>query len=74
MKDMMLDIKGSEVLKSLDVHFFGEPFRVNSSIPKKIDYFIADSSSDYSYANLRKVVKELDFRIDFFTKKQEQEV
>lgn len=66
MSDMMIDIRKSNVLKELNVHFFKEPFRVNASIPKKIDYFIADSNSDYSYSNLRKIVKELELKIVSF--------
>ncbi|MBU7595729.1 ParA family protein [Metabacillus halosaccharovorans] len=63
MKDMLKDIQESEVLSSLNVNFFKEPFRINAYIPKKIDYFIADSNSDFSYENLRKIVRELDQNI-----------
>lgn len=75
MKDMIEDIGKSKVLKELNVHFFKEAFRVNATIPKKIDYFIADSNSDYSYENLRKIVKELEARIHSFEiPAQKQEV
>lgn len=60
MRNMMGDIRASQTLDELKVNFFKEAFHTNREFNKKIDYFIADSNSDYSYSNLRKIILELD--------------
>ncbi|QDQ01175.1 AAA family ATPase [Lysinibacillus fusiformis] len=60
MRKMMGDIRGSQTLDELEVNFFKEVFQTNREFNKRIDYFIADSNSDYSYSNLRKIIIEFD--------------
>ncbi|QUW21361.1 AAA family ATPase [Sporosarcina sp. Marseille-Q4063] len=66
MRRMIQDIKESSTLNSLEVIFFNEYFHNNPEFPKRIDYFIEDSRSDYSYKNLRTIVKEFDEKINSF--------
>lgn len=72
-KDLMNDIKSSQALKDLGVEFFEEMFRKNPTIPKQIDYFITASNSDFSYTNLRQVVKEFEQKLNKFVKSKEDE-
>lgn len=66
MKKMMGDIRSSDTLKDLGVNFFDLSFHKNPEFPRRIDYFIADSKSDFSYNNLREIVEEFKTILDNF--------
>lgn len=72
MRKMIEDIKSSQTLSDLNVNFFNEYFHSNPEFPKKIDYFIEDSRSDFSYNNLRQIIKEFNSLIDNFSQTPEE--
>lgn len=67
MRKMIRSIKESEILKELNIHFFNEYFHSNTELSKKIDYFIEDSRSDFSYSNLRKIVSEFESMVSSYS-------
>ncbi|WP_411347504.1 ParA family protein [Paenibacillus sp. WLX2291] len=73
MQNMMDDIRGSKVLRDLQVNFFNTIFHSNKEFSKKIDYFIADSNSELSYRNLRDIVTEFEKSIHLLREDQRME-